>query len=275
MATRMHRFALRFASEPPFRIAARALLAKLRTSSRTRAFWDLSRRPAYLLGMMAAADQARKQGVGEICAIEFGVAGGQGLVEMQAEAAAIESETGIAIRVFGFDMGPAGLPSFVGDFRDHPEEWREGDFAMDVSTLRSRLMERTTLVLGNIRETVPSFFERYQPPTIGFVSIDLDLYSSTRDALQIFRRPMTKMLWHTPMYFDDIEFMFNHRFAGELLAISEFNIDSERVKIDRWYGVRSGRPFPERPYLDRMYVAHDIATTSTVTLQRGKGSLPL
>jgi len=146
---------------------------------------------------------------------------------------------------------------------------------MQVETLRGRLTQRTTLIIGNIRDTAERFLEEQRPPPLGFVAIDVDLYSSTRHALRIFRTPARRMLWHTPMYFDDIGFMFNHRFAGELLAIEEFNNQSRDVKIDRWYGVRYGRPFPERPYLEQMYVAHDIAATSGVQLRRASGTLPL
>jgi len=261
--------------EPPFRILARAALGRFKLSSKERALWDLSTRPPYLLGIVAAAAQAQRQKVREISVIEFGVAGGAGLVAMQEEAAAVEADSGIAIRVYGFDMGPTGLPSFIGDYRDHPDEWKSGDFPMNLEALKARLTARTTLVLGNIGKTAPTFFENYAPPPVGFVSIDLDLYSSTRDAFSIFLSPTKRMLWHTPMYFDDIGFMFTHRFAGELLAIDEFNACSAGVRIDKWHGVRSGRPFPERPYLEQMYVAHDIQATSAVELDREPGTLPL
>jgi hypothetical protein len=83
------------------------------------------------------------------------------------------------------------------------------------------------------------------------------------------------MLWQVPLYFDDIEFLFNHKFAGELLAIEEFNEASSQVKIDRWYGVRTGRPFPERPFLEKLYVAHDLEAISKVVLKREAAVLPL
>jgi hypothetical protein len=251
------------------------MLRNFKCSSDVRALWDLSARPQYLLGIVAAAAQAKKQDIDEISALEFGVAGGAGLVAMQEESAAVGRETGVAISVYGFDRGSEGLPPFIGDYRDHPEEWKPGDFPMDVVALRARLTDRTTLVLGNIIETVPTFFERFNPPTVGFVAIDLDLYSSTRDALQVFLAPNKRMLWHTPMYFDDIDSNFNHRFAGELLAIDEFNALSANVKIDKWRGIGRGRPFPERPYLRQMYVAHDIKATSSVTLERDPGVLSL
>lgn len=275
MGTRGRQFIERLAAEPPLRILARAFLGKVKCSSSTRALWDLSARPAYLLGIVAAAAQAKRQLINEISVIEFGVAGGAGLVAMQEEAAAVQRETGVLIKVYGFDMGPTGLPSFIGDHRDHPEEWKPGDFPMDVVALRARLDDRTKLVLGNIGDTVPTFFEAFTPPPIGFVSIDLDLYSSTRDALRVFLGPGKRMLWHTPMYFDDIDSMFNHRFAGERLAIDDFNASSSYVKIDRWHGVQRERPFPERPYLQQMYVAHDLHATAGVQLERASGVLTL
>lgn len=265
----------RLAQEPPFRVFARALLARFSTSVRTRALWDLSSRPAYLTGVLAAADQALKQRVSAISVIEFGVAGGSGLLALQADAERVEAETGVEIRVFGFDAGPGGLPSFIGDHRDHPEEWQPGDFPMDVDALQAKLTRRTTLVLGNVKDTVPSFYAERTPPPVGFVSIDLDLYSSTRDALSLFSCDSRRMLHHVPMYFDDIDMMFVHRWAGELLAIEEFNHKTPDVKIDRWRGVRVDRPFPERPYLDKMYVAHDLRSAAGAVLTRDKGQLQI
>lgn len=265
----------RLAMEPPFRILARALLRRFKVSARTRALWELSARPVYLLGVLTASEQALKQGVPEISVVEFGVAGGNGLVALEAEALAVERETGVRIRVYGFDMGAKGLPPFIGDYRDHPDAWQPGDFPMDESALRARLTARTTLIIGNVRDSVSTFFSVHKPPPIGFVSFDLDLYSSTRDALRVLTHPESTMLWHAPLYFDDIEFLFNHRFAGELLAIDEFNDQSPNVKIDRWYNVRAGRPFPERPYFERLFVAHDLRATSAVVLDRNAAKLPL
>lgn len=275
MAERTGSFLARLGMEPPFRVLVRALLKQLNVSAETRAVWELSKRPAYLLGVLTAAQQARKQDVSEISVIEFGVAGGDGLVVLQSEAEAVERETGVRIKVYGLDAGPQGLPSFIGDYRDHPDAWQPGDYPMNESALRSRLTSRTTLIIGNVKDTLPGFFKNVQPPPIGFISFDLDLYSSTREALQIFCAPDARMLWHVPLYFDDIEFLFNSKFAGELLAIEEFNEESRRVKIDKWYGVRMGRPFPERPFLEKMYVAHDLEAISTVTLQRAAAVLPL
>ncbi len=169
----------RLAMESPFRLFVRAVLKGLPVSATTRALWDISDRPAYLVGVHYAARRALREGVSAISVIEFGVAGGDGLLALEREAAAVEAELGVAIRVHGFDNGPTGLPEFIGDYRDHPDKWKPGDFPMDVDRLRSRLGPRTTLVLGDVAETVPGFFDDPRVPPIGFVAFDLDLYSST------------------------------------------------------------------------------------------------
>jgi hypothetical protein len=269
------RFVGRLAMEPPFRLAARALLRLLPAGVERRARWELTPRPEYLVGLVAGALQARRQGISEISAIEFGVAGGRGLLALQSEAVAVERDLGVRVRVFGFDMGAPGLPAFIGDHRDHPDLWRPGDFPMDVDALRTRLAPGTTLILGPVAETVQTFVRRHAPPPIGFAAFDLDLYSSTRDALRLLADPATAMLWHTPLYFDDIVPFAGHRFAGELLALDEFNTANERVRIDRWHGVATGRPFPERDFLARLFVAHDLAALGAVQLPRPAVRLPL
>jgi hypothetical protein len=252
----------KFLMEPPFRLAVKALYTVLPVAVATRALWDVSPRPNYLNGVLLAATQAQQQGVAEIAVVEFGVAGGNGLVVLQDEAAAVEAATGVRIKVYGFDNGPAGLPEFIGDYRDHPDAWHPGDYPMDEARLRARLAPRTTLVLGNVRDTVPAFLRDGTAPPIGFVSVDVDLYSSTIQALQIFSGPGAKMLHRTFIYLDDIELLFAHRFAGELLAVEEFNQTCEKIKIDRLRGFNVDRPFPEKSYLRMMYVAHDLHAIS-------------
>ena len=174
--------------EPPLRLLFKALYGVLPVSASTRSLWDVSARPNYLAGVLLAAQQARSEGLKEISVIEFGVAGGNGLVVLQAEAEAVERETGVSIRVFGFDNGPAGLPSFIGDHRDHPDEWQPGDFPMDEplcspgsGAARARPRER----LGD-RSCV---LRRPGVPPVGFVAFDLDLYSSTIHALRLLTLP--------------------------------------------------------------------------------------
>jgi hypothetical protein len=263
------------AKEPPIRLLVRSLLRRMPVSVSTRARWDISDRPAYLLGLMFAAEQARLEGIQAFSAIEFGVAGGTGLLALQQEAEAVEAHTGIAIKVYGFDIGSDGLPEFIGDYRDHPDVWRPGDFPTDIEHLKCWLSARTRLILGDVRATVPGFFDDPQVPPVGFVAIDLDLYSSTKDALRILSMPERRMLVHVPVYCDDIDEARGHRFGGELLAIEEFNDENQHVKIDVWRGIRSDRPFADAPYLEKMFMAHDLEAISKTVLLRDPKRLNL
>lgn len=265
----------RLAKEPPFRMAVKAIYKLLPTSVHTRSLWDVSARPNYLLGVLQAARQAVEERVGAISVIEFGVAGGSGLVCLQREAEAVEAATGVSIKVYGFDNGPAGLPGFIGDYRDHPDAWAPGDYPMDEAALRARLGPRTTLIIGDVKDTVPRFVDDARNPPVGFISIDVDLYSSTRDALKILSLPNKRMLRRTPLYFDDMLMFINHKFAGQPLAIDEFNAENELVKIDRWHGLKYERPFPEKQYLDSMYIAHDLEQINKIALNREALKLPL
>src|SRR5688572_24178668 len=231
----------RVLAEPPLRLVAYALVRRLAKSVRTIDRWGAVERPHYLAGVLAAADQALREGVQRIAAIEFGVAGGNGLVALQNYAALVEGQTGVTIDVFGFDTGE-GLPELCGDYRDHPDVWRSNDYKMDVPRLKRRLTERTHLRMGNIKNTVLQFVADYDAPT-GFVAFDADLYSSTVSALGVLSLPGKRILRRCFLYFDDVAYPFNHRFAGELLAIDEFNRSNELVKVDRWRGIRNGRVF--------------------------------
>lgn len=266
---------MRLLAEPPFRIFTRAALKYLPTSLDTKVKWELSTRPAYLLGVYEAAKQAKREGKIAIEVIEFGVAGGTGLLELQRIAEMVERETGVFIKVIGFDMGNEGLPSFIGDHRDHPDQWKPGDFKMDEEALRAKLdPHRITLLIGNVSETVFQYARDIHENPVGFISFDMDLYSSTRDALKIFS--CTDVLAHVPLYFDDIEFIFNYSEAGELAAIEEYNgTHWETACIDQWYGIKEGRPFPERGFLEKMRVHHSFSDIENIALQRESVHLPL
>jgi hypothetical protein len=252
------------AKEPPFRLLVKLLLTMSAASVRTKANWDVSPRPPYLVGVLRAADEAARVGISEISVIEFGVAGGEGLLALQEIADAVEAETKVRIVVYGFDTGK-GLPDPGGDFRDHPDCWKSGDFPMDELRLKEFLSSRSNLVLGDVADTVPAFVQKTQSSPIGFIAMDLDLYSSTRAALQILAIPGKQMLLHVPIYFDDVAQLHNHRFAGELLAIEEFNAENDTVKIDQWRGITDDRAFPENGWLKRMYLAHDLKAISRAT----------
>ena len=250
--------------EPPLRALIWPLVYLAPVPARLKAIWGAAPYPAYLVGTLAAAEQASRQGVAAISVVEFGVASGRGLLALENHAAAVEKETGVRIEVYGFDTG-TGLPQPLPDYRDHPDIWRAGDYPMpDPAALRRQLSVRTSLVLGNIAETVPRFLAEGHAP-VGFAAFDLDLYSSASAALRMFSGPQRRMLTRAALYFDDIMEPRYHAYAGERLAISEFNVANDDVKIDAWHGIERGRPFPERFWYRQLFIAHDLAAISRST----------
>jgi hypothetical protein len=212
--------------------------------------------PAYAYGIYWAATLASRLKIPRITVAEFGVAGGRGLVAMERISAQIEADLGVGIDVFGFDNA-SGMPPPV-DYRDMPHMWGEGFYEMDVEKLQSRL-QRAKLVLGNVADTVPKWIEAGHAP-LGFVSFDLDYYSSTKVALSIFDSNSARHLPRVHSYFDDValaDIGCMNPYVGELLAIREFNDVNEHRKICKVEQLRLNRTRFE-DWQERMFVFHDF-----------------
>lgn len=220
-----------------------------------RVAYDAFDRPAYAYGIFRAAHQASALGIPRIAIVEFGVAGGNGLLAMERIAAAVARHFAVNIEVYGFDHG-VGLPPPT-DYRDLPYAWQAGQFHMDEAALRQKL-NTAQLVLGDVRQTLEPFLQRNDLPPIGFVSFDLDFYSSTVAALGLFNYQPEKLLPRVHCYFDDTIGPDNElhcSFVGELLAIEEFNkLHSDR-KLALIHGLRHKRIIPAS-WSDAMYVLH-------------------
>lgn len=223
---------------------------------RTKERHGLINRANYAYGMLRAADGAKYFGHKSVTAIEFGVASGAGLLNMSDIAGMIEAETGIKFRVVGFDTG-AGLPT-VNGYKDHPEIWNPGDFAMeDRAGLLKKLGGRAEVIWGDIGETIVPFTKELSTTSpIGFISIDVDIYSGTKSALKVLDGSTDKYLPAISMYFDDVGFFFANRWAGELAAIEEFNDQYEMRKIDTDRSLQWHRPKQFDSWYSTMYVCH-------------------
>ena len=164
-----------------------------------------------------------RSGIPRISVIEFGVAGGNGLVFLKDFAARVRQATGVEIEVYGFDTG-AGLPE-VNAIEDLPYWFRPSQYKMDQDALQARL-HPAKLVLGNVADTVAGFFTKYNPAPVGAIFNDLDLYTSTTDSLRLFEHDPSHFLPRLFMYFDDVvgtELEMYSECNGQLLAIKEFN----------------------------------------------------
>lgn len=224
--------------------------------------WDVFDRPHFAYGVYRSAWEAKKLGLKGITVIEFGVAGGSGLVVLEKIAAVIEKHFSITIKVVGFDTG-SGMPRAT-DYRDLPHIWQTGFFEMDVDALMARL-KKAELVIGNVTETIAEFAERQDTLPIGFISFDLDYYSSTVEAFRIFEGKTNICLPRVYCYFDDIvgNDCENHsEFVGELLAIKEFNVRHESRKIAPIHLLKHKRRM-SATWNDKMYLYQDFSHPQT------------
>lgn len=223
---------------------------------RDRERFGLIRRPNYIYGMLRAADCAKYFGKTRVTAIEFGVASGAGLLNMADLAQLIQVETGVEFRIVGFDTG-RGLPQVQG-YRDHPEIWNPGDFAMeDREALSRKLAGRAEIIWGDIADTIDVFTSAIDPEApVGFVSIDVDIYSATKSALRCLTGRSEQYLPAVSMYFDDVGFFFANEWCGELAAIAEFNVEHEMRKIGSDRSLPGHRPKKADGWYSAMYVCH-------------------
>jgi hypothetical protein len=192
---------------------------------------DWTARPSYAYCTYHAADLARRLGISRISVIEFGVAGGNGLIFLKDLAVRVREALGVEVEVYGFDTG-AGLPE-VTAIEDLPYWFRPAQYRMDEPTLRARL-HPAKLVLGNVADTVSEFFTRHNPAPVGAIFNDLDLYTSTRDSLRLFEQDVSRFLPRLFMYFDDVigtDLEMYSECNGQLLALSEFNRRQQAVFV--------------------------------------------
>ncbi len=240
--------------EDPFSRARAAGHAYPRLNDLATKISSVSGRKSYAWGVVNAAHLASVLGIGSITAVELGVASGTSLMSLDVISREVQRLMGVHVDVYGFDTG-VGLPKPV-DYRDDPHHWSEGMYGMDADGLRQRV-DRAQLILGPVSETVPRFLSEEHPP-IGFISFDLDYYSSTRDALVVFDAGYEKLMPRVYCYFDDILGFTYNDYTGERLAIAEFNSGHQTQKISPIYGLKYYVPRRDanQSWVDKYYLAH-------------------
>ena len=213
----------------------------------------LDTRPQYLWPLLHGAHAAKALGIPKIAALEFGVAGGNGLIALERAAETARNLSGTEVEIFGFDTG-TGMPP-TADPRDAPWLIEPSYFAMDEGALRKRLTS-AELVLGPVAETIPEWSNSEHPP-VGFIAFDLDYYSSTVEAFQLLEADAGGMLPRVLCYFDDL-FGWWTDFTGERAAIDDFNNSHEARKIAKIHGLRFDLPADEfqAAWHEKLYVIH-------------------
>jgi hypothetical protein len=211
-------------------------------------------RPQYLWPLIHAAHVARALGMPKIAALEFGVAGGNGLLAMERAAALVTEMSGTEVEIYGFDTG-SGMPAPT-DPRDAPFLIEPSYFDMDEAALRARLTT-AELVIGPVGETVPAWAAGSHAP-IGFIAFDLDYYSSTVEAFRVLEGEFDAYMPRVQCYFDDTFGYGWTEFMGVHAAIAEYNAASQRRKIGKIHGLRFELPPHEfqQAWHEKMYVFH-------------------
>jgi hypothetical protein len=197
---------------------------------------------------------AKKLGYQRISVLEFGAAGGRGLVNLEYHAQEISKLLAIDIDIYGFDTAE-GLPEPL-DYRDLPYHWKKGFYKMDVPRLKARL-KKAELVLGDIKDTSKDFFEKYRPAPIGAIAYDFDFYSSTVVALNMLGAGERYYLPRVFCYFDDTigtEIELYNDYSGERLAINEFNQAHNDIKFGLPYFLLA-KPVVE-PWYHNIWLCH-------------------
>ena len=241
---------------------------------RAKIAFDLVLRHHHSYAILAQADYAREMGIKTVTLIEFGVAAGAGLLNICEIARKVTAVTGVEFKIYGFDTGK-GMPP-PESYRDHPDLYSTGDFPMNHEALVKRLPANAQLILGELKETVAQFVAKLSAnEPVGFVSVDVDYYSSTRDALTIFDSTPDKYLPRVIIYLDDVESPAHNSWCGELYAVHEFNEKHERRKIEPHTFLRGTRIFKNARWIDHMVTLHVLDAPARSTWQVDTGSRPI
>ena len=213
-------------------------------------------RPHYGYCVYNGASLAKKLGYHGVSILEFGVADGQGLLNLEECAKRIKKLLSIDITIYGFDTGE-GLPEPL-DYKDLPYHWKKNFYRMDVQQLKKQL-ETATLVLGDVKDTIKTFFKDYAPLPIGAILFDLDFYSSTTSALNLFEGDQKYFLPRAFCYFDDVtgsEIELYNDYTGTRLAINEFNKNHEKKKLAKAYHLLEKKAIEE--WYHRIWIYHNF-----------------
>jgi len=218
--------------------------------------WDLVLKQQHSYGILKAAKLAKKLKMHSITVIEFGVANGTGIINIQQICSKITKLLDIKFDIYGFD-NLVGLPEPEG-YKDHPDLYQKEDYPLqNIENLKKRLNDNTKLIIGDVKDTVPDFSKKdFTNSPIGFVSFDLDYYSSTKNALDLLSIDSKNLLPIIDIYFDDISDYKHNSKCGQYLAINEFNKNFNLRLIEQHRFLRKKRIFQRAKWIDHMYQLH-------------------
>ena len=214
-------------------------------------------RPHYESLMFEASKNAIRLGLTEINIIELGVAGGNGIKSLLKYKKKIEKVINIKINILGFDSG-SGLPK-TDKKEDLPFFWKQGDYTNQNIKDLEKNDQSIKIYEGNISLTLENFISENKIK-IALILFDMDLYSSTKIFLdKIPELSRNKLLLPRVFcYFDDLfiaDYSLND-INGEPLAISEFNINNNDLKLGKTFDHISDFKFPLAK--GQVFMLHDF-----------------
>lgn len=128
---------------------------------------------------------------------------------------------------------------------------------MNYKKLLEKLSANTNLIIGPISETISEFQKKdFSEVPIGFISIDVDYYFSTVEALEILKSNAINMPLHVLLYLDDIEFLNHNSWCGEHAAVNEFTVEFPYRPIERHTFLRGHRIFKNARWIDHISQCH-------------------
>ena len=141
-------------------------------------------RPHYGYIVYNGALLAKKLGHQRVSILEFGVAGGNGLLNLEYHAKEVQKNSRHRYRHLRFRHGRR-LPE-PEDYRDLPYHWKSGFFKMEVEAIEKRLEIAGTSFSAISTKHRKLFLKNTIPRRFAAVSHDFDFYSSTATALKMF-----------------------------------------------------------------------------------------
>jgi hypothetical protein len=258
----------------PFHLNLIALFVFVFGSFRKKVAYDLVIRPQHAFGLLNAADQAKLRGFSEVTVVEFGVSFVVFLFIFIVFQKKIKNTTGVTIHIYGFDTGE-GMPEPI-DYRDHPEYYNTGDFPMNKALLEEKIKGKATIIYGPIKEKIAEFISTIsEKAPIGFIAIDVDYYSSTKDVLELFKAKARSFLPLTYVYMDDIFMPHHNEKCGELLAVSEFNADQSLRQLSYHRFFENQRIFKNANWVKQLYYFHVLDHPYRSELKRDRNAYVL
>lgn len=130
-------------------------------------------------------------------------------------------------------VGPTAYPGRFAVPSDYPAYLREVLEAHEVGEFFGHVTQRSRIVEGDVRETLPRYLEENPHTVVALAYFDMDLYEPSRAALAAIRPYLTR---GSVLAFDELD---NPKWPGENIAMRElFGLDHARIHL------LPGRPAP-------------------------------